>query len=348
MKKKDIIDLIRYHFDGNESAFKELAYDIAIEFNEQGDTTIGGYLISIINSRGSLSSFVPQNASFFSDFFSKLDSSSDLLKLPDSLLVDIKGICNAVGYKQGINKFLFTGAPGTGKTETARHLARILNRNLYSVNFAYVIDSKLGQSAKNISSLFDEINNQSFPESLIILFDEIDVIAMDRINSNDLREMGRVTSTLMKGLDELNPNIIVLATTNLINSFDKALLRRFDKIVDFNRYSRSDLLDVADSIMEMDLRKFKFPIRNMKLSRKIIDLYDTIPYPGDLKNLIRNAIAFSNPNDQNDYLKLLISEIMPDYKTNYKLLQDKGFTLREIELLTDISKSTLSRSFNKE
>ena len=37
----------------------------------------------------------------------------------------------------------------------------------------------------------------------LVLFDEIDVIALDRINSNDVREMGRVTSTILRELDRL-------------------------------------------------------------------------------------------------------------------------------------------------
>lgn len=51
---------------------------------------------------------------------------------------------------------------------------------------------------------------------------------MNRMNNNDLREMGRVTSTFLKELDSLSSDVLLIATTNLVNSFDKALLRRFD------------------------------------------------------------------------------------------------------------------------
>ena len=90
---------------------------------------------------------------------------------------------------------------GTGKTETAKHIARILNRELYQAEFGAIIDSKLGQTSKNITTIFDEINNLPHPEKIIILFDEIDALALDRLNNNDLREMGRATSTLLKELD---------------------------------------------------------------------------------------------------------------------------------------------------
>ena len=46
--------------------------------------------------------------------------------------------------------------------------------------------------------MFKEINSFINPEKVIVLFDEIDALALNRTSSNDLREMGRVTSTLLK------------------------------------------------------------------------------------------------------------------------------------------------------
>ncbi len=63
------------------------------------------------------------------------------------------GIVNAVAHNVGINKFLLQGTPGTGKTEAVKQLARILNRDIYMVDFAAIIDSKLGQTQKNISCI---------------------------------------------------------------------------------------------------------------------------------------------------------------------------------------------------
>ena len=34
--------------------------------------------------------------------------------------------------------------------------------------------------------------------------------------------------------------LFLIATTNLFNAFDKALVRRFDAVIDFNRYSQQD------------------------------------------------------------------------------------------------------------
>lgn len=185
--------------------------------------------------------YTPQNSDFESNFLMQIDTRiMNPLNLPTEISEDVKGIINAVNHNVGINKFLFEGLPGSGKTEVAKHVARLLDRTLFCVDFDNLIDSKLGQTNKNISSLFNEINMLPHANKVVILFDEIDVIALDRINSNDVREMGCVTSTILRELDrltDLNKEIVIIATTNLFSDFDKALIRRFDAVINFNRYS---------------------------------------------------------------------------------------------------------------
>ena len=67
-----------------------------------------------------------------------------------------------------------------------------------TVDFDYIIDSKLGETNKNLSYVFEEINHIPHQDKVVVLFDEIDAIALDRISSNDVREMGRVTSTMLR------------------------------------------------------------------------------------------------------------------------------------------------------
>lgn len=123
-----------------------------------------------------------------------------------------------------------------------------------------MIDSKLGQTNKNIASVFAEINMIPYSNKVVILFDEIDVIALDRVNRNDVREMGRVTSTILREFDrltDLNKEIVIIATTNLYSNFDKALIRRFDAVINFNRYSKEDLLEVAEYYFVSFIKNFK-------------------------------------------------------------------------------------------
>lgn len=340
MKKKNVLNLIKYYIERNDAAFRDEAYAIAVDFNRTQDNELADYVMALLSDKNT---FVPQVLNGKMDYLRKAESSPTTLPLPECIKDELMGLVNAVSYGAGVNKFLFQGAPGTGKTESAKQLARILNRQLYIVDFDLLVDSKMGQTSKNIAEMFAEINNVPYPEQIIILFDELDSIALDRTNVRDLREMGRATSAVLKGLDGLNNRVVLLATTNLFEAFDKALIRRFDKVIDFNRYTREDMKEISEIILENLLQQFKFQGRNIRLFRKILALMDPIPYPGELKNLIKTAIAFSNPHEEFDYLARLFKQIQPGFSGDYKEYQALGFSVRDIEILSKVSKSRVSR-----
>ena len=346
MKKINVLNLIKYYSEGNDTAFRSEAYDIARDFDKSGDHELAEYVMALLSNTNT---FTPQSNETNSPFFEKIDVSNFSLPLPEKIKNDVLGIVNAIGHNIGVNKFLFEGVPGSGKTETVKQIARILNRELYMVKFDIIVDSKLGQTSKNITSAFMEINKLLHPENAIILFDEIDAIALDRLNSNDLREMGRATSTLLKELDNLNERVVLIATTNLFKSFDKALIRRFDAVINIDRYTKEDLVDVAESILNDYLERFDSAAKDIRLFRKIIFLMKEKLFPGDLKNLIKTSLAFSNPKNEYDYLIRLYEGITNSkIDGDIKKLQNEGFTIREIEKLTGISKSQVSRGLNGE
>lgn len=346
MKKKSVINLIKYYIEKDDESFRNEAYEVAKDFDNAGDYQLAEYIMALLSD---VNTFVPQLSEDNFNYFTKVEPSNSSLPLPVEIKNDIIGIINAISHNIGVNKFLFEGAPGTGKTETVKQMARILNRELYQAEFDSIIDSKLGQTSKNISAVFDEINALAHPEKVIILFDEIDALALDRMNNNDLREMGRATSSLLKELDNLNDKIIFIATTNLYKAFDKALIRRFDKVISFNRYSNDDLIEVSEAILAEYLVKFPNCAKDIKLFRKIINLMNPIPNPGELKNLIKTSLAFSNKNEPYDYLVRMYESITnKQISDNLKTLQKQKFTVREIEHLTGIPKSTVSRGLNNE
>lgn len=340
MKKKNVVSLIKCYAEKNDAGFRNEAYEIAREFDSSGDYQLAEYIMSLLSN---VNTFVPQMENHGSAFFEKINTSVESLLFPDAIMQDLFGVVNAIGHHVGVNKFLFQGAPGTGKTEAVKQLANILEREVFMVDFSAIIDSKLGQTQKNISELFKEINGFVNPDKILILMDEIDAIALDRTNQHDMREMGRATSAMLKGLDRLDDRIVLIATTNLYEYFDKALLRRFDSIISFNRYTREDLLGIAEKMLDQYLVKFKLANRDIRIFRKIMNLLDEMPYPGDLKNIIKTAVAFSDPSDGQDYFRRLYYGVCGYAPEDIKLLQEQKFTVREIEILTKKSKSSVSR-----
>ncbi|MFM0773115.1 ATP-binding protein [Streptococcus suis] len=347
MKKKQVINLIRYFTEGNTSGFRTEAYEIAKAFDKAGDHQLAEYIIAMLSENNT---FIPQVSEEKFESLRKIQLTNfNPLPLPEAISSDVIGVVNAVRRNIGVDKFLFEGAPGTGKTETVKQIARLLQRELYVVDFETIIDSKLGQTAKNIANLFKEINSFTHPEQTLILFDEIDAIALNRLDNNDLREMGRATTAILKGMDTLRDGIVLIATTNLFSAFDKALIRRFDAVINFNRYSQEDLLVIAESMMSTILNDSKHSGKNVRLFKKIVALCSPIPYPGELKNNLKSAVAFSSLTDKFDYLRRLFSIFYkPIDNTTLKELKELGFTVREIEILTGISKSQTARELKED
>ena len=198
MKKKDIINLIRFYSEGDENGFVQQAMLIADEFYETGDIELANYIQSMLSEA---STIVPQeNAVKHIGPLNQVPYSKEPLFLPNSIKEELVGIVNAIKRNIGINTFLFYGHPGTGKTKACAQVARLLKRRLWEVNISQLIDSHLGETSKNISSLFDTINEYPFKKTMVVLFDEIDALVLKRDDTRDLREMARATTEFFKGL----------------------------------------------------------------------------------------------------------------------------------------------------
>lgn len=344
MKKQSIINLVKYYIEKNDEAFRSEVVEIAKEFEKTGDVDLSEYLMDIISTTNY---YVPQMTYKNFQYLRKLKVKNQALLLPDIIKGDVLGIVRAIQNNKGINKLLFYGSPGTGKTESAYQIARLLGRDVLSVNFEMLVDSRLGETAKNVSRLFDEISRVQHNKAIII-FDEIDSLVLDRINNNDMREMGRVTSVFLRNLDELDGDAVIIATTNLFKKFDKALVRRFDATVSFDRYTKNELIEIADSILLGELKKSISSKQDKRLFHKILEGQEQLPYPGDLKQLIKTAVAFSDTESEFDYLRKIYMEFNKSPgDLSIEVLQKAGYTTREIEILTKIPRSSVSRKLRK-
>lgn len=123
---------------------------------------------------------------------------------------------------------LLAGPPGTGKTLLAGHIAAQLGRPLYTVRLDSVISSLLGDTAKNIRSIFDFVPSRE----AVLFIDEMDAVAKVRDDRHELGELKRVVNTVIQGLDSLDDRAVVLAATNHPQLLDPAIWRRFPYKVD--------------------------------------------------------------------------------------------------------------------
>jgi len=127
-----------------------------------------------------------------------------------------KGLASPLGL-------ILSGPPGTGKSLLAGHIASQLSRPFYVVRLDSVISSLLGDTAKNIRTVFDFVPARD----AVLFLDEMDAIAKLRDDRHELGELKRVVNTVIQGLDGLDPNAIVIAATNHPHLLDPAIWRRF-------------------------------------------------------------------------------------------------------------------------
>lgn len=344
MKKKDIMNLIRCHVEGDEEGFEHQAFLIANEFDNSGDSDLANYIYSLLSTTNTIT---PQENGSMKHIgvMELIKIRNKPLYLPNILKDNLIGVVNAVKKNIGMNTFLFYGHPGTGKTEAAVQVARLLKRQLWKVNISQLVDSKLGETSKNISKLFSDIKDFPFKKNMVVLFDEIDSLALNRNDSRDLREMARAITELFVGLDNLPEDVVIIATTNMYKQIDSALLRRFVAKINFDVYTKDDLCEIGLKILHDYSNRIEGIELNTRILTKMFLGCEKLPYPGDLKNIIRSSIAFSNPDNPNDYLKKLLMELCPNIDlTDYDNLHNVfGFSSRDISLITGESKSGVGR-----
>ena len=132
-----------------------------------------------------------------------------------------KGLASRLGL-------LLSGPPGTGKSLLAAHVAARLSRPFYVVRLDAVISSLLGDTAKNIRTVFDFVPSQN----AVLLLDEMDAVAKQRDDRHELGELKRVVNTVIQGLDSLDFHAVVIAATNHPHLLDPAIWRRFSYKID--------------------------------------------------------------------------------------------------------------------
>ena len=73
MKKQNVLNLIKYHVERNESSFRNEAITIARYFDSIGDYQLAEYIMGLI-SESNL--YAPQSSDFESEFLKQVDTRS--------------------------------------------------------------------------------------------------------------------------------------------------------------------------------------------------------------------------------------------------------------------------------
>lgn len=126
---------------------------------------------------------------------------------------------------------MFHGPSGTGKTLAASAIATQVSLPLVQVDLAQMVSKYIGETEKNLASLFDELEGFR----AVLFFDEADSLFGKRTQVSDAhdRYANLETSYLLQRLETFE-GIAILAT-NLAQNIDEAFSRRLDFVTWFPR-----------------------------------------------------------------------------------------------------------------
>jgi hypothetical protein len=175
----------------------------------------------------------------------------DDVVLPPRTLTEVEGLENWIRHGDVLMndwnmrhklrpgcRALFFGPPGTGKTLTATVLGKATERRVYKVDLSTVVSKYIGETEKNLASLFDRAEHKQW----ILFFDEADALFGKRTQVRDAhdRYANQEVSFLLQRIETYN-GLIILAS-NLANHVDEAFARRFEHLVHFPMPRQSERL----------------------------------------------------------------------------------------------------------
>ena len=263
---KQIIAMIRSRAQGDEEAFFSIALQVAASEARQGRRQTALEMRAEIDkarTRSSRGAVVPiPFASPRGSVEGLLELRDPRFKLKDVVLNDrlVARFADLVRQQRKRDwlrehgkipsrRILFVGPPGSGKTMSAEALAGELNLPLFVIRLEGMITRYMGETAAKLRLIFDETAKRRG----VYLFDEFDAVGGQRTATNDVAEMRRVLNSFLQFMEEGNTtDSVVICSTNHPSLLDRALLRRYDQVLEFDAPTSAQIKQlVIGSIVPM-------------------------------------------------------------------------------------------------
>ena len=266
---KQILAMIRSRAKGDDEQLYSIALQVAAAEARKGHRTTAEEIRSAVDdARERTSSGASVAVSFAKprgDLQGLLELRRPSFALSDVVLADkvrsqIDGLVREQMKRDWLREHkkyprkraLCIGPPGSGKTMTSEALAHTLKIPLYVIRLDALITRFMGETAAKLRLVFDEVNTRRG----VYLFDEFDAVGSRRDATNDVAEMRRVLNSFLQFMEETNStDSLVIAATNYPELLDRALLRRFDTVLEFVPPAN----DQIKQLIKSNLRPIKHP-----------------------------------------------------------------------------------------
>lgn len=216
-----------------------------------------------------------------------LDDVKKQVRVKVKKVLDNPKMAEFYGIDSNVSILLY-GPPGNGKTMIAKAISHEIDSVFFSISCADIRSKYIGDSSKNIASLFKEARKH---KRATIFFDEFEAIASRRDSESAHPEDGTIVDELLKQMDGIidkgeNETLLLIAATNVPWQIDPALLRG-------GRFGTQIYVGIPDE----PARKFmiKKALKNVKLSDDLsVDMMSQIldGYGGgDITHIVKSALV---------------------------------------------------------
>jgi SpoVK/Ycf46/Vps4 family AAA+-type ATPase len=234
------------------------------------------------------------------------------------------------------SRILMTGPPGCGKTMTAKAISHELGLPLAYVRLDDLISMYLGQTGSNIGRIFDLASKRR----CILFMDEFDSIARDR-SSDDIGESKRILTSILQNMDLIGNRVMIIAATNMPQDLDPAIVRRFDVRLDFHMPDENNRRDAIGHVIGKYIPWYK---PNMDL---LVKLTKGSSY-AEIESFILALARYMLMNELRDIEDGVVIRIRFGWnELDFTTLHSMGFTYREMEELTRVSRTTIEYRIKK-
>ncbi len=189
-------------------------------------------------------------------------------------------------------RVMFYGPPGTGKTLTAGLLGKYTNKDVYRIDLSLVVSKYIGETEKNLSSLFDKAINKNW----ILFFDEADAVFGKRTSVRDAHDKyaNQEVSYLLQRI-EAHPGLVILAS-NFKSNIDVAFTRRFQTIIEFEIPSYNERLRLWKNTLPKNIglqTSVSLELLAKKYAMTGANIINVVQY-ACLKTIAKNSKAIQN------------------------------------------------------
>jgi SpoVK/Ycf46/Vps4 family AAA+-type ATPase len=378
MKSELILRLIESHCTGSEEHFKKALQDLANDEENKGNLSLSQSIRNAYSSKKKrATTFETSSPIAEMTFFAQnapqtpkdKDSTLDLIEilqpkvrladvaLPEKTQETLRQIIDEQKKAEDLlskgivptNRLLFCGPPGCGKTLTANVLAGEINIPIAYVKLDGLVSSYLGQTGTNIRKIFEFVKNKR----IMLFLDEFDAIAKKRDDAQELGELKRVVTTLLQNMDAMPANVFLVAATNHHHLLDPAIWRRFNMSILLDMPNDKQREQIINRFLHETLVDYKVNLKTLIILTKNMS-------GAQICNLLQSLARFCIMQNKNNkvsksdiasvWLKqstLLATEDSKTFDTALYEISKAGISLRVLEEITDIPKSTLNYRFKQ-